>query len=160
MGGFRITLANGQSVTPIIRAPKTADEWQAYYHLRWEVLRQPWQQPEGSEKDELEEDAFHFAAFDNSNTIIGVARLHLQDSETGQVRYMAVLPLFRGQGIGRQLLQAIEARAASLGLDKIVLNARENAVRFYQQAGYSIIKPAHTLYGVIPHFLMSRQLNG
>ena len=35
-----------------IRSPKTTDEWQEYYDLRYRVLRQPWNQPRGSERNE------------------------------------------------------------------------------------------------------------
>ena len=40
--------------------PVSPDQWQAYYQLRWQVLRAPWQQTPGSEQDELEAQAHHF----------------------------------------------------------------------------------------------------
>ncbi len=33
-----------------IRSPKTELEWVNYYDLRYRILRQPWNQPIGSEK--------------------------------------------------------------------------------------------------------------
>ena len=42
-----------------LRSPATPDEWQRYYHLRWQILRAPWQQPPGSERDDLEAQAYH-----------------------------------------------------------------------------------------------------
>ena len=41
----------------MIRAQSSQDEWDAYFRLRWECLREPWGQPLGSERDELEEQA-------------------------------------------------------------------------------------------------------
>ena len=35
---------------PLFTPPRTPAEWAAYYHLRYAVLRQPWQQPPGSER--------------------------------------------------------------------------------------------------------------
>ena len=35
-----------------IRSPQTLEEWKDYFHLRWQILRDPLQQPVGSERDE------------------------------------------------------------------------------------------------------------
>jgi ribosomal protein S18 acetylase RimI-like enzyme len=42
------------------------------------------------------------------------------------VHDLAVLPDCRGQGVGRRLLEAVEARARSLGCGKITLEVRED----------------------------------
>ena len=57
-----------------IKQPKTEKEFEAYYDLRWRVLREPWQQLKGSEKDELENESFHIMACDENNNIVGVGR--------------------------------------------------------------------------------------
>ena len=45
----------------LIIEPKTKEDWDAYYQLRYEVLRKPWNQPAVSTKDEAEEkDPFTF----------------------------------------------------------------------------------------------------
>ncbi|MEJ2362384.1 MAG: thioesterase, partial [Gammaproteobacteria bacterium] len=36
------------------KSPQTKQEWQAYFDLRWRILRAPWQQARGSERDDLE----------------------------------------------------------------------------------------------------------
>jgi hypothetical protein len=60
----------------VIRFPATESEFEAYYALRWKILREPWNQPPGSEKDEFEGEAVHLAAWDDYGKIIGVGRLH------------------------------------------------------------------------------------
>ena len=45
-----------------------------------------------------------------------------------------------------------------MGLAKIVLHARETAVGFYERLGYAVVTPSHTLFGVLPHFLMRKNL--
>ena len=30
-----------------VTAPQSSEDWQAYYKLRWQVLRAPWDQPRG-----------------------------------------------------------------------------------------------------------------
>jgi len=34
--------------------PETAVDRERYFDLRWRVLREPWQQPRGSERDDRE----------------------------------------------------------------------------------------------------------
>jgi ribosomal protein S18 acetylase RimI-like enzyme len=71
---------------------------------------------------------------------------------------MAVAPQAAGTGLGRQIMAALETQAQAAGLTEIVLHSRESAVGFYQRLGYAVVEPSHTLFGVIPHFLMRKQL--
>jgi GNAT superfamily N-acetyltransferase len=142
----------------IIRSPANDLEFEAYYALRWTVLRAPWNQPPGSEKDEYEGNAIHLAAWDDSGKIVAVGRLHPFTGNRGQIRYMAVEPAAQGRGIGKALLQELELRAIEDGIVEIYLNAREEALRFYKQAGYEVLGSTHLLFGVIPHFQMRKRL--
>lgn len=144
-----------------LRAPLTTDDFERYYRFRWQYLRAPWQQPPGSERDELEQGAVHLMAVDDRAGLIGVARLHSvqEDSEAyAQVRYMAVADDWRGQGVGRMLLQALEAAAVRQGIAQVRLHARESAVGFYERLGYRVVEPSHRLYDSIQHFLMRKEL--
>lgn len=140
-----------------ISVPQTPEELEQYYLLRWLVLRKPWRQPPGSEKDDLEKTSFHvMAVFDGR--IIGVGRLHPVAPGIFQVRYMAVDENCRGSGVGTALIEALEKQALLLGAKKIVLDARRNAVGFYQKKGYSVTGPSHTLFGSIVHFKMEKTI--
>ncbi|MET4105561.1 GNAT family N-acetyltransferase [Hymenobacter sp. UYP22] len=143
-----------------ITAPHTPAEWAAYYRLRYEVLRQPWQQPEGSERadDDLAASTTHALLLAPEGYAAGVGRLHPSGPAQGQLRFMAVHPAWQGQGIGRQVLEFLEAAAAAQGLRELVLQAREAAVPFYERLGYAVVAPSHTLFGSIPHFLMRKEL--
>jgi len=58
---------------------------------------------------------------------------------------LAVLPGHRGQGIGQQLLRAVELKARELGCCKVTLEVQENNVRarrVYEAAGFT-----HAVYG-------------
>jgi GNAT superfamily N-acetyltransferase len=140
-----------------IRSPANDPEFEAYYALRWSVLRAPWNQPPGSEKDEFEGEAIHLAAWDDLGKLVAVGRLHRIAGNQGQIRYMAVEPDAQGRGIGKALLQELELRAIAEGIIEIFLNAREEAVRFYKQAGYEMLGPASLLFGIIPHFQMRKR---
>lgn len=141
----------------IVRSPETPDEFKAYYKLRHEVLRKPWGKPEGSEKDEIEDSAIHAALFDNKK-LIAVGRLQANDSTTGQVRYMAVDPEFQNKGTGGIVLNYLEEKAVEIGLKKVILQAREEALNFYLKNGYRVKEKSFLMYESIQHYLMEKNL--
>lgn len=140
-----------------LRPPKSETEFNDYYDLRWKVLRKPWGRPKGSEKDNFEDIAFHIGVFDE-NRIIGVGRIHPLNEGVAQIRYMAVLPEYRGQGIGARIIASLEKRAIIENFDMIELNSRDKAVTFYLKQGYTVTKKGHVLYGEIPHAVMKKSL--
>jgi len=140
-----------------IRPPKTKEEFKDYYNLRYELLRKPWNQPRGSEKDNLEKEAFHMAAFDNRK-LIGVGRLHKNSNEEGQIRCMAVNEKYQNKGIGKAIINKLHDQAKKLKLKRMILHARDIAVGFYKKCGYKVTGKAPTLFGVIPHFNMVYKL--
>jgi ribosomal protein S18 acetylase RimI-like enzyme len=91
------------------------------------------------------------------NDILGVCRLHINKDGTGQIRFMAVEPEQRGKGIGRRLLYKAEEKAISLNISTIILQARDNAVGFYESEGYAVVEKTFSLYG-IQHYLMSKTI--
>ena len=139
-----------------IKTPVTEKEWEAYFMLRYQVLRAPWNQPIGSERDALEDQGFHLAVFEG-DCILGVGRLDALDAETGQIRYMAVDPMAQGKGIGAMLMAALEIEAWRQGKKEIILHAREVALTFYTKAGYQLVQKSHLLFGEIQHFCMQKK---
>lgn len=140
------------------KAPETADEFEQYYQLRWAILRQPWQQPQGSERDHLEDQSCHRMLVDEHHNVIAVARLHKTSQHQAQIRYMAVDESYQGKGYGKMLLLALEQEAARQGVREITLNAREPALRFYQSLAYQNCGFSHLLYEQIRHFSMKKTL--
>jgi N-acetylglutamate synthase-like GNAT family acetyltransferase len=140
----------------MIRSPHTPREWEQYYQLRYDILRAPWGQPVGSEQTADEKAHQHFSFFDNSNQILGVGRLDSVDAQTTQIRFMAVAEQQQGKGIGRALMEEMENVSKEMGIQKIVLHAREVALPFYRQLGYQLDAPSHLLFGEIQHFLMHK----
>jgi len=138
--------------------PQTSDEFDDYYELRWIVLRKPWKQPKGSEKDEDENNSTHIMACIGKETV-GVGRIHLKSKEKMQIRYMAVKENYRSKGIGTLVLEELEKRAKNKQIKHIVLNARENALQFYIKNGYSIVGKGDTLFDSINHWRMQKDLD-
>ncbi|MDO6389244.1 GNAT family N-acetyltransferase [Pontibacter sp. BT731] len=138
--------------------PATPEQFKQYYQLRYDTLRKPWNQPEGSERAEDDEQAIHAMLVDENNEAVGVCRLHLNTTEEGQIRFMGVRSDKQGLRLGDQLLSYLEARARQLGATTMTLQARENAVNFYRRNGYEVEEKTYLLFGSIQHYKMAKQL--
>jgi len=155
MGRFCLSIEH----TVTIISPVSSQEWIDYYDLRWRVLRQPWLQARGSEKDELEEEAYHCMATDEHKKVIGVGRIHKNSATEAQIRYMAVDEYHQRMGIGKLILNALENKARYWHINNLVLNARNDYVNFYVNNGYVLTDAGPVLYGTIHHSVMQKQLN-
>jgi len=141
-----------------IKFPVTDSDWKAYYALRFNVLREPWNQPLGSEVLADEDQAIHAIAV-SGEEVVGVARMHESAVKQGQVRCVAIATAAQGKGIGKAIMAYLEEKAAQKGWTEIVLEARENAVPFYQAIGYAIVAESYLLFGEIQHYRMKKALN-
>lgn len=141
----------------ITRIPKTALEWEQYYQLRYTVLREPWGQLKGSEVLQDEDQADHAMVIDDeTHQIVGVARMQTNNPAQGQVRCVAVAPHVQGRGVGKLLMKYLEELAQQKGIKEIILDARENAVKFYLSIGYEIFEDSYLLFGEIQHWKMRK----
>ena len=140
-----------------VRKLRTKKEYQKYYDLRWRILRKRWHQPRRSEKDELEGQSIHLMACEKGK-LLGVGRVHFNSLKEAQIRYMAVEEGLQGKGVGTIILKELEKSAKRKDVNHIILNARESAVGFYKKQGYRIVRKASTLFGIIPHYKMRKDL--
>lgn len=140
-----------------IKSPQTDADWNAYYALRFSVLREPWNQPVGSEVLADEDQAIHAIAVENGE-VLGVARMHESAEKQGQVRCVATATKAQGKGIGKAIMAYLEEKAKQKGWGEIVLEARENAVPFYEAIGYTIVAESYLLFGEIQHYRMQKNL--
>ncbi|MEW6773256.1 MAG: GNAT family N-acetyltransferase [Bacteroidota bacterium] len=141
----------------IIKIAKEKSELEKIFQLRYEVLRKPWNQPFESsfdEKDELSLNAY----IEEKNICVACGRLDIIDYTTGQIRYMAVHPEYRNQQLGKRILEYLEKQAIDKGIQTIILHARENALSFYLQNKYKLVKKSYLLFDVIQHYLMEKNL--
>lgn len=138
-----------------IRSPQNSEEWEAYFQLRFKVLREPWNQALGTEHLSDDPTAIHVFAIEN-NQVLGVARMHESSPQQGQVRCVAVASSHQGRGIGKLLMIFLEQKATENNWKEIILEARENAVPFYSNLGYIIEKESYLLFGEIQHYTMKK----
>lgn len=137
--------------------PQTEAELEAYYQLRWQLLRKPWQQPRGSERDEFDEYAHHRMMVDSQGKLVAVGRLYVSGDEA-QIRFMAVDADNRDHGLGTRMVQALEQVARQQGVRRLVMNAREEAVSFYSRCGFTVVGEGPISFGKIPHRQMIKAL--
>ena len=141
----------------ILTQPKTENEFKQYYNLRWRLLRKAWKQPEGSEQDKDDDACYHVMVVVNDK-IVGIARLEFPDNTTSQLRYMAVDDAFQGKGVGRKIIEHMEQHSKDNNAHEIILNARENAVGFYENCGYKVTEKTYLLFNSIQHYKMVKFL--
>lgn len=141
----------------IIRTPENQNEWDAYYDLRYRVLREPLKQLRGSEKNEGDASGIHFALYDDS-TLKAIARLDQSSEHIAQVRFVAVESHSQGKGYGRLIMEATEIKAKEIGNSKMILHARDYAVDFYIKLNYKLLEPSYKLFDVLQHYLMEKKL--
>ena len=109
--------------------------------------------PEAMEWDEHDTTAMHILALTIEGTPIGCARL-LTDGHMGR---MAVLPAWRGYGIGKALLAAAKHAAKVRGYSVLKLSAQTHAAGFYAAAGFEAVGAEFVEAG-IPHVAMQLTL--
>jgi N-acetylglutamate synthase-like GNAT family acetyltransferase len=125
--------------------------------LRYIVLRKPWGKSAETATDEIEDECVN-AFIEINNEIAACGRLQKNNTNTGQVRFMAVHENYQGKGLGKLVLNKLEEKASALNLKVIELQARENAVDFYKSQGYIIKEKTFKLWDIIQHYLMVKHL--
>jgi N-acetylglutamate synthase-like GNAT family acetyltransferase len=138
--------------------PETPEELSKYFNLRFEILRKPWNQPFSSTNDEWEDQSIHVLMLDENNDAVACGRLQINSKTEGQIRSMAVRTDLQGKGLGKKIIEYIEKRARELNLENIILDARINAVKFYEGRGYRVIGESYLLFGIIQHFKMEKAI--
>lgn len=141
-----------------VKQASSQDELQAIINLRYHILRQPWNKLIETASDELEADSINALISDSDGNAIACGRLQNNGHGIGQIRYMAVDENWQGKGLGKAVCLFLEAKGKTIGLKKIELQARENAVEFYKRNGYTIKEKSFKLWDIIQHYLMEKEL--
>jgi len=108
--------------------------------------------PPELEWDGLDEGSYHVLAYAPDGTPIGTGRL-LQDGRIGR---LAVLPEWRGKGVGRALLDMLLVVANKMGNEEVELHAQTRVVGFYRKRGF-IRHGKEFMEAGIPHVAMKRK---
>ena len=140
-----------------LKSPSSYREWREYFLFRYKILRKPIGLNRSTIRDKLEKISYHVMVTNNKGEIIGVGRLHFINTKESQIRYMAVDKNFRKKGVGNKIVQNLEMHSVNNYRNKVILNARENAVIFYSKLGY--VNFGKIDVGIdIKHFQMKKNL--
>lgn len=108
------------------------DQREALHELRRIVFIEELHVPEQRERDSLDAESWHVLARDGSGQPIGCGRL----TSTRKIGRLAVLPDWRGQGVGLAMLRELVSRARTQGWPEVALDAQVGAIGFYERAGF------------------------
>jgi ribosomal protein S18 acetylase RimI-like enzyme len=104
--------------------------------LRQKILREPLGLQFTEDELLAEQSSFHLTCW-SAGELLGCVVLSPLEEKKFRMRQFAVSEKFQRQGVGRILVNYLEAFARDHGCREIVLHARESAAIFYEKLGYS-----------------------
>jgi putative acetyltransferase len=111
--------------------------------------------------DEVADGRGAFLVASRSGQPVGCGAVRRIDRRTGELKRMYVRPEERGRGVGRLLLDALEAEARALGLGRLVLETgvrQSEAMALYRRTGFSGIPPFGEYVGSPLSVCMAKEL--
>ena len=103
--------------------------------------------PQDLELDEFDPICWHAIAFEGSQCI-GTGRLVPMGVNQGQIGRMAVLPQFRGKGIGKAILIKLIELAKTQKISSLILHSQVPAIPFYEKYGFNPQGPIYEEAGI------------
>lgn len=152
-------MAHNPSATPTLDRPFTliTGDWDALENdakkVRFPVFVEEQHVPAEIELDEFDPLSVHVVAYCEGQPI-GTGRL-LPDGHIGR---MAVLPAYRGSGVGSLLLNELIEQAKVRDYPVLELSAQCHAQGFYERHGFSAYGDVYLDAG-IDHIAMRRELH-
>lgn len=124
--------------------------------MRYNILRKPLGLNFSPDELAREKEDILIGCFEEDK-LEGCCLLTKLDTQTVKLRQMAVTSGLQGKGIGRVLLIFAENIARDKGFKKLTMNARKNAVGFYEKLGYNVVGDEF-IEVTLPHFKMEKEL--
>jgi len=87
----------------------------------------------------------HLLAFAPDGRPIGTARMR----DDGHIGRVAVVPEWRGRGVGAALVEAMVERAREAGREVVDLDSQTQAIPFYEKLGFSSRGDVFTEAGIL-----------
>lgn len=107
------------------------------------------------EYDEFEEIAKHVVIYDE-DIPVGAGRFRTVDG-IGKIERICVLASHRKKGVGKIIMDALEAYAKEQSLSKLKLHGQTQAESFYKKLGYHTVSDIF-IEADIPHVVMIKEL--
>lgn len=126
----------------------TDKQHQDAFYVRKKVFVEEQKVPMELEIDEYENQSTHFVVYNDEKKPIGAGRFRILHGK-GKVERVCMIPEFRGQGVGKVLMQAIEKFAKQQAVKQLFLNAQLSAIPFYEKLGYSVVSDEFIDAGIV-----------
>lgn len=136
--------------------PYRSNKYQQVVELRNQLLRLPLGLDLLSEDLSVESKYIHFATVVSDQVVACVQAVPASEDRV-KLRQMAVAVDYQGQGVGRQLLEAVECLLRQRGVKVLELDARKEVIGFYEKLGYTCIGEEFVSV-TIPHQRMSKTI--
>lgn len=124
--------------------------------LRNQVLRLPLGLDLQTEDLSAESEYLHFGIEQEEQIVAYVLAVPLTAGRA-KLRQMAVATACQGQGLGRQLMELVEGALKQKGIQVLELDARGEAVGFYEKLGYAVVGDEF-ISVTIPHRRMTKTI--
>ena len=108
--------------------------------------------------DGLDASALHVLAL-HDGAPAATGRLTISADRKGVLARIAVLPAYRGQGLGKRVVQHLEALARRESLVAVSLKPHHYLETFYANLGYETVPGSFTTAGSHPLITMTKRLD-
>lgn len=84
--------------------------------------------------------------------LIGAAVIHWEEDKPGEILYIAIAAALRGQGFGKQLIQALQHELYRLGGRSLLVGTANSSlenIAFYQKCGFRMFEIRHNYFAYI-----------
>lgn len=137
----------------MVKISKAASQLEAAFTVRYAVFVK--EQGFVDKPDDIDKTAYHAVAYDGDKAI-GCGRF-FGEGEVYHVGRIAVLPEYRGKGVGTLIMQEIENFSKGIGVRKLELSAQRRAKSFYDKLCYSAVSDEYLEEGY-PHTAMAKNI--
>lgn len=134
-----------------------APEFEAALAVRKRVFVEEQDVPLDREVDGKDPEATHFLGREGGEPV-ATARVREYDDGALKVERVAVAKERRGEGLGDEVMDAVESYAREAGYDRLVLDAQVPVVGFYERRGYAVQDDEPFDDAGIPHRRMAKPL--
>ena len=107
--------------------------------------------------------SIHIGAFNNNKILGGVSLIKNNCDENGEVgcfqlRGLCVYNEFQNHGIGTKIIHKIENIISEMNIKYVWMNARESAVKFYLNLGYTNSNKSKIIGKIGLHYMLYKYL--
>ena len=129
----------------VIRATETWQQAGAYY-VRIQGMAKQHNITLRREFDEHDTPDTRYIVLTDDDFPIATCRIYGIDTDSAMIGRVVVLPEYRGQGLGKQVMSEAEGWLKDLGFNVAVIESRDVVTGFYQSLGYTVTDP-HVVHG-------------